>query len=50
MYIHVIIKVKEIQEFDVIQFYSNHLQYSNVSTDTSLSQGEDVELKLYVTV
>ena len=27
--IHVIIQVKKIQEFDVIQFYLNHLQFSN---------------------
>ena len=28
--------VKKIQEFDVIQFYLNHLQFSNVSTDTTV--------------
>ena len=31
MNIHVIIQAKKIQEFDVIQFYLNHLQFSNVS-------------------
>ena len=36
MNIHVIIQVKIIQEFDVIQFYLNHLQFSNVSTDTTV--------------
>ena len=37
MNIHVIIQVKKkIQEFDVIQFYLNHLQFSNVSTDTTV--------------
>ena len=28
--------VKKIQEFDVIQFYLNHLQFSNASTDTTV--------------
>ena len=28
--------VKKIQEFDVIHFYLNHLQFSNVSTDTTV--------------
>ena len=36
MNVHVIIQVKKIQEFDVIQFYLNHLQFSNVSTDTTV--------------
>ena len=36
MNIHVIIQVKKIQEFYVIQFYLNHLQFSNVSTDTTV--------------
>ena len=36
MNIHVIIQVKKIQEFDVIQFYLNHLKFSNVSTDTTV--------------
>ena len=27
-------QLKKIPEFDIIQFYLNHLQFSNVSTDT----------------
>ena len=36
MNFHVIIQVKKIQEFDVIQFYLNHLQLPNASTDTTV--------------
>ena len=42
MNIHVIIQVKKIEEFDVIQFYLNHLQFSNVSTDTTVILKEKI--------
>ena len=32
----VALNIQLTQEFDVIQFYLNHLQFSNVSTDTTV--------------
>ena len=51
MNIHVIIQVKKIQEFDIIEFL---LKQSLISQCcdwyNSYSQGEDVEWKIYITV
>ena len=51
MNIHVIIQVKKIQEFDVIQFlFKPSSIFQRFDWHNSHSQGEDVEWKIYITI
>ena len=51
MNIHIIIQVKKIQEFDIVQvLFKLSSIFQRFDWYNSHSQGEDVEWKIYVTV